>query len=323
MTKNLYTPAEDDFMRDNYATMSNAEIGRRLGRTTMSVVKRISKLKLKRPSPYTPEEDEFLKENHQTMTHAELAEALGKNTDSIHTRLKKLNLKKKKPRYVNKRGECREGYQYILYSDWATMLDTPCPLLAPCQRCKELNPTIAYYAYSTGGKSGFTDILGIKRHSTCPSCNIAKYIAKDERQKMLDNAKSRARRDKRDFALTLDDIVIPRKCPILGIELKAEVGSGRDSNPAENDHVPQLDRIDSSKGYVPGNVCVISSKANIQKKNGTAREFLAICAFLAEARNKNASDINIQTPYACRSTKELVGILRDYLMQEVSYDISS
>ena len=40
----------------------------------------------------------------------------------------------------------------------------------------------------------------------------------------------------------------PKRCPILGIELKAEVGSGRPGG-TSNYHAPQLDRIDSSKGY--------------------------------------------------------------------------
>lgn len=61
------------------------------------------------------------------------------------------------------------------------------------------------------------------------------------------------------------DIVIPTHCPILGIELK----------PGENarrSHSPSLDRIDNSRGYVKGNVWVISCKANTMKSDATPEE---------------------------------------------------
>lgn len=313
MPRNLFTASDDEFIRQNFTTMSNAEIAEALDRTPSTIGKRASRLNIKRPSTYSEAEDEYLRNNHKEKTHAELAEHLGKTKGSINTRLKKLKLKKGKPRFKNKNGTPREGYQYILHSDWETMLDTPCPLLIPCQSCKSLKPVTDFFKYSNKSKSGFVDILDQNRYSICPKCNLENYIQKDDRQKMLDNAKARARRDQRDFSLSIEDIIIPDRCPILGIELKPEVGAGRNNSPSENDHAPQLDRIDSSKGYVKGNVCVISTKANVQKKNGTAMEFLAITAFLIEARNKISTEIDIKVPYGKRPIEELIQIVKDFL----------
>lgn len=42
-----------------------------------------------------------------------------------------------------------------------------------------------------------------------------------------------------------------------------------------------LDRIDNSKGYVRGNVMVISLRANAIKNNATAEELTAVAAYAA------------------------------------------
>lgn len=72
------------------------------------------------------------------------------------------------------------------------------------------------------------------------------------------------------FSITLDDILIPEFCPVLGIRL--EVGGG--------DAAPSLDRIIPELGYCPGNVVCISSKANRMKSNGTADEISRLAAWL-------------------------------------------
>jgi len=56
------------------------------------------------------------------------------------------------------------------------------------------------------------------------------------------------------FDLPREDIISPSACPVLGIPL--EVGGPRSPNS------PSLDRIVPSRGYVTGNVRVISDLAN-------------------------------------------------------------
>ena len=57
------------------------------------------------------------------------------------------------------------------------------------------------------------------------------------------------------------------------------------------DNSPSLDRIDSSKGYTPDNVWVISRRANIIKHDATLEELLLISKNLGEYLNKKASSI--------------------------------
>lgn len=80
---------------------------------------------------------------------------------------------------------------------------------------------------------------------------------------------SRHRAKKRGLPHTIrrEDILIPDVCPITLLPLVFRVGH-------ENRlWSMSLDRVDSSKGYVPGNVAVISLRANFLKSNGTLEEF--------------------------------------------------
>jgi hypothetical protein len=78
-----------------------------------------------------------------------------------------------------------------------------------------------------------------------------KWIAKNPRKQMLYRARARAREDGVPCTIGPEDFYIPVVCPVLGIEL------GRD-----RDSAPSLDRIIPSKGYVLGNIVVMSNRAN-------------------------------------------------------------
>jgi hypothetical protein len=78
-------------------------------------------------------------------------------------------------------------------------------------------------------------------------------------------AKQRANQKNINFNLDVDDIIIPEYCPILNLKLiKNHKGWAPDA--------PTLDRIIPEKGYVKGNVKVISGKANVMKNNATLKE---------------------------------------------------
>jgi uncharacterized membrane protein len=70
-----------------------------------------------------------------------------------------------------------------------------------------------------------------------------------------------------EFNIEVEDIVVPSHCPILGIELKFHTGK---YGPEPN--TPSIDRKDPSKGYVKGNVHVLSHKANTLKNNATIED---------------------------------------------------
>ncbi len=71
------------------------------------------------------------------------------------------------------------------------------------------------------------------------------------------HAKYRAKKAGKVFDITVEDIPVPTHCPILQIPLIAG------DKPTPNS--PSIDRVDNEKGYVKGNVRVISRAANLLK----------------------------------------------------------
>jgi hypothetical protein len=100
-----------------------------------------------------------------------------------------------------------------------------------------------------------------------------KWVKNNPEKAMFNRSKTRAKRRNIEFSIVLEDIVIPTECPILGIPLAVSSGHMTDNSPS-------LDRIDPSKGYVKGNVMVISNRANNIKGFGTAEEHIKIAEFM-------------------------------------------
>jgi len=71
-----------------------------------------------------------------------------------------------------------------------------------------------------------------------------------------------------DFNLDVDDIIIPKYCPLLGMELVLDIEKHDSPN------YYSIDRIDSSKGYVKDNVQIISRLANTMKNNATKEQLI-------------------------------------------------
>jgi len=94
---------------------------------------------------------------------------------------------------------------------------------------------------------------------------------------MLHTAKVRAQEQGVPFSLTTKDFDVPNFCPILGIKLE----------PGEKklwDGSPSLDKIIPSLGYVPGNVRVISMRANRIKQNATSEELRMIADYIDSSK---------------------------------------
>lgn len=87
-------------------------------------------------------------------------------------------------------------------------------------------------------------------------------------------AEYRAKRDGIDFDITPEDVVVPDCCPVLGIKLFVADKKGYSPNS------PSLDRVDNSKGYVKGNVVVISARANALKRDASLGEVLAVYEYM-------------------------------------------
>lgn len=96
-----------------------------------------------------------------------------------------------------------------------------------------------------------------------------------QRKLMLKAAKQRARRKGLAFNLTPADILIPKRCPALGIVLSYR-RTGRHGGQKSS---PSLDRIIPRKGYVRGNVIVVSHLANMIKNVGTPEQIIRVGRF--------------------------------------------
>lgn len=81
---------------------------------------------------------------------------------------------------------------------------------------------------------------------------------------IIRNSKYCAKRRNIEFSIKYTDFELPEVCPILGIKL--EYGAGHDGNAPQH---ATLDRIDNTKGYVPGNVMIVSRLANAMKNEAS------------------------------------------------------
>ena len=111
-----------------------------------------------------------------------------------------------------------------------------------------------------------------------------KHAAKTHRDRKLNNpelyllkyARARARYDKMEFDLVLEDINIPDVCPYM----KTSFIMG------DKQFAASLDRIDSCKGYVKGNIQVISYLANRMKSNATIEQLIQFAEGVLEVHSK-------------------------------------
>ena len=90
----------------------------------------------------------------------------------------------------------------------------------------------------------------------------------DIRKRLLLKAKTNAKRNNLDFDITIDDIVIPDKCPYLNCDLTYIRGKGLVQSNVS------IDRINPNKGYVKGNIQVLSYLANRMKSDATEQQLI-------------------------------------------------
>lgn len=97
---------------------------------------------------------------------------------------------------------------------------------------------------------------------------------------MLTKAKYRAKAKGLEFSIAEEDITVPVFCPILGLPLTYNPGEGK------TDASYSLDRIDPTKGYIPGNIQVMSSLANVMKNKATPEQLLLFADWIYKTYGK-------------------------------------
>lgn len=150
-----------------------------------------------------------------------------------------------------------------------------------CSKCKQVLP-VGLFLKDKYHKDGM--------RSQCKKCVcIAReaYVKRNpvlvQTGKMVENARIRAKNKNLPFDIDYDYIrsIIPSHCPIFGIPLEWSARRGSKKGALPNS--PSLDRIDPERGYVKGNVWIISHRANAIKNNATHEELKLVTKAVGQA----------------------------------------
>lgn len=204
----------------------------------------------KRSKVWSEDDVSFLKQNYSTQGASYCAYKLDRTIEAIANKARRLNLKRD-GKYRYNKPDCPKGYTY-------------------CCLCKQILPDSYFYNKKQNGSYG-------KKCNGCRSCcqRIArrsyrkhkssnlKRIHSTPEKTIYNRLKAKCKKKNIIFTITIDDIKIPSKCPVLGIDIILFSGS---------DNSPSVDRLVPELGYIKGNINIISNKANRIKNNSTPEE---------------------------------------------------
>lgn len=91
-----------------------------------------------------------------------------------------------------------------------------------------------------------------------------------EGQKLI-QIRSKCKKFNIEFDIDREDIKLPDMCPIFHTPF--------DLTRKDRNNAPSVDRIDNSKGYIKGNVIVVSNKANAMKREATLQDMKRLVEF--------------------------------------------
>jgi hypothetical protein len=162
-------------------------------------------------------------------------------------------------------------------------------MLRKCVTCEEFKSSDDFYI-DLRRRSGF--------FAECKKCNNARskkwfegnyenrkteYLERVYRNRksnprgmLVRAARARAKKRGIECSITAHDIKWHDVCPVLGIPLT--YGGNGKKTPDYN--AASLDRVNNSLGYVPGNVVVISHRANALKRDASLHELEALVKWL-------------------------------------------
>jgi len=109
----------------------------------------------------------------------------------------------------------------------------------------------------------------------CRPCARAKALRHRHENKLsmlIRSAKTRAKKKGIAFNIDASHLSIPSHCPVMGIKIEQNLSVISDGSPS-------IDRINNRRGYVKGNVIVVSVLANRIKSTATPDQILAVGNF--------------------------------------------
>lgn len=159
---------------------------------------------------------------------------------------------------------CSKCKQYKKESDFSYRVETNKKtnttynyLRSECKKCKTRSSAI----YHRTARLRLTNeelvksMLDYENIKADPLISLKRYL--------LRLSKNHAKQYNIEHTITINDIFIPDKCPILKTKFIPNTN-----------YTYSIDRIDNTKGYVPGNIGVISKLANTMKNNANFTELI-------------------------------------------------
>lgn len=112
-----------------------------------------------------------------------------------------------------------------------------------------------------------------------------RWAAKNPVSYLCAIGRSRAKKIGVPFTITPEELVWPKLCPIMKIPLTVGRGCSKGTGGAAPS-AASLDRIDPTKGYVPGNVQIVSMLGNLMKQNATPEQLRAFANWVRRTQRK-------------------------------------
>ena len=130
-----------------------------------------------------------------------------------------------------------------------------------------------------GDKHFFTGVLCVNGHMskrytnngrclTCENIKSIEYVRIHKKSILLNKAKNRAKKKGLEFNIDVSDVVIPKICPVLGIDIITDL-QGRYTH-----NSPSIDRIDNDKGHNIDNFHLACLDCNLKRRRRTDEKFL-------------------------------------------------
>ena len=105
------------------------------------------------------------------------------------------------------------------------------------------------------------------------------YTPENIKREICIKAKRNARRRKLEFNLKPEDIDVPELCPYLGFELSYNKKDSKEP------FYFSIDRIDSGKGYIKGNIQIISLLSNTMKNSSSDEQLVTFAKNILRIHN--------------------------------------
>lgn len=122
---------------------------------------------------------------------------------------------------------------------------------------------------------------GKAKHAKYNRENVKAMRSRNYVRYMYQNMLRNAKRTGRVVEITEADLVIPEVCPVLGVPLITDGSNGKN-----RDFSPSIDRIDNNLGYIPGNIVIVSMRANQIKGTASVEELEQVMNFYKSLQGK-------------------------------------